>query len=80
MMTTAAPLFLTDARGRRRAVQLSYRAWLELQRQMDELRLRDQLRSALGEVADMVAGRAGKTSLTSGLAQIQAELDAEARG
>ena len=78
-MTAANPIYLTDVRGRK-VVQVSHRAWLGLQRQVEELRLRDQLRGALVEVADMVAGRTAKVSLTVGLAQIQAEIDQEANG
>ena len=79
-MTAANPIYLTDARGRRKAVQISYRSWLDLQRQLTEASLREKLSEALAEVADMVAGRAPKISLAASLAQLQDELTTEANG
>ena len=55
--------YVTDSRGRRRAVQLSYADWKKVQQKLERAQMKEDLRQAFAEIHEMEAGRLPVISL-----------------
>ncbi|MBC8081931.1 MAG: hypothetical protein H7Z21_01860 [Hymenobacter sp.] len=73
--------YLTDDKGRRKAVQIPYAQWRALQKELETVRqeaaLRESLTNAFQDIADMEAGRKPKTLAKDFLDGLDKELAAE---
>ena len=70
--------YLTDDKGRRKAVQIPYAQWQALQKELETVRqeaaMRASLTEAFQDIADMEAGRKPKVSARQQLTELRQEL------
>jgi hypothetical protein len=70
--------YLTDAKGRRKAVQIPYGQWQALQKELEtgrqEAAMRASLTEAFRDIEDMEAGRKPKIPLQQLLDELRHEL------
>lgn len=73
--------YLTDDKGRRKAVQIPYAQWQALQKELETVRqeaaMRASLTEAFQDIADMEAGRKPKISARQQLNELRQELAKE---
>ncbi len=73
--------YLTDDKGRRKAVQIPYAQWQALQKELETVRqealMRASLVEAFQDIADMEAGRKPKIKIEDFLDELDKELAAE---
>lgn len=73
--------YLTDDKGRRKAVQIPYAQWRALQKELETVRqeaaMRASLTEAFQDIADMEAGRKPKVPAEQMLDELRQELAAE---
>ena len=73
--------YLTDDKGRRKAVQIPYAQWQALQKELETVRqeaaMRESLTNAFRDIADMETGRKPKIPAKQQLDELRQELAAE---
>lgn len=73
--------YLTDDKGRRKAVQIPYAQWQALQKELETVRqeaaMRASLTEAFQDIADMEAGRKPKISAKQQLNKLRQEIAGE---
>ncbi|RSK34621.1 hypothetical protein [Hymenobacter metallilatus] len=74
---TISITYLTDDKGRRKAVQIPYAQWQALQKELETVRqeaaMRARLTEAFRDIADMEAGRTPKMTFEQFLDELDQE-------